>query len=132
MSISEEILVDVRHAASLRNLDVMRLAWQRVGTRCPHCNFPENAGQFIRLLSDYIDARVNLTHARQRWDNDGSYTWVVRWMDRASVLRVSLTAMWPCEECILRFNPTFKSMFRGIHLYGRAMPKLRQGDLFDE
>lgn len=138
--IADEILTSVQQAADLRNLDVMRLAWRRVGIRCANCNFPENAERFIIFLQQYVDARLNQHHAIRRWDRDAedgvsscrTYQAIVEWTDKANILRRHLIAIWPCEECVLRFNPTYKSMFRGVPLYGRAMPKLRQGDLFDE
>lgn len=117
MSTATDLLADADIEADFRNAEVLQAAFRARGLRCGDCNYPQNAAIFDSLLFAYADAKVDEHYHFVRydppywredmWSNDAGHGRCVEAARvKARTLRWRLTAMWPCERCMKRFNPT--------------------------
>lgn len=109
---------DAAELANARNADVISLAFRQANVSCPNCNFPKNCGEFRSLLWTYTEAKIRLHRIEKidrwpfhRWD---SWRWRTDRAIEADIEQVAnytrhlLRNIWPCQDCIERYNPTGK------------------------
>jgi hypothetical protein len=107
---------DAANLADEQNGSVISLAFRRASVHCPSCAFPENVADFKSQLRDYTELRQAEHRARKSyWCSFYRYgTLYQRYTSpailgcRADELRRRLEKIWPCQDCITRYNPTGK------------------------
>ena len=141
MNLIEELEAEIGAAADLRNPEVVQAAFDlasRIPTLnslvgiyakrladmrltipaqvrwCPNCLYPENANSFASMLYKYQQEQMKLTKLR-RADIalsriDGQVEWLVR-------RRQALKMIWPCKDCMEKYNPTGRSNHKEPHTY---------------
>ena len=114
-----EIKQDAATSANAFNADVISAAFKRANVSCPNCDFPKNCGEFRSLLYDYTDAKIQLHRINrlERWSWERLNHWTgalpsakqrIALEQTENYSRDLLRAIWPCQDCIERFNPTGK------------------------
>jgi uncharacterized CHY-type Zn-finger protein len=106
-------------AAALADLDngrVISAAFKAASISCPNCKFPQNCVKFRSLLYDYTEEKMTI-HRLTKIGN-ASYPYHIGWgrchdelartRYAAGLTRNMLQAIWPCDDCKTRFNPTGK------------------------
>ena len=111
MSTTKQMREEAEDLATLRNARVITRAFREASISCPHCKFPENAGEFYSLLHQYTRARIDV-HRAYRDDYQcityctGETCHRYELEGRAAHLRTQLRFIWPCDECTRKYNPT--------------------------
>lgn len=128
----EDILSEVHHSADLQNGRVIDLAFRMRNFHCAQCQYPQNAKRFDELLFSY----VHLKRRAQILSRGDDYLHTFSTLDRPPgdlnlrlfVARNKLKKIWPCPDCMKRFNPTgrYRRSFRSV---GRCAPTLTKGFL---
>ena len=116
MSAATELMAEAEADADWRNAEVIQAAYRARGLRCGDCDYPQNAGVFEQLLFDYEAAKIGLHFHQVRYDppywsyHEGGSDYHLRmvhyYQGSVRTLRDDLTRMWPCQNCMKRFNPT--------------------------
>jgi len=110
-----EIFEEIDHVAALANGAIISQAFRAASIHCPDCKYPENAGTFRWRIMDYNDAVKRFFRMKRAYDNAHySFSWLaakdltlIECCERENKAeRKVLKGIWPCEECIIRYNPT--------------------------
>ncbi len=140
---SEAVSIFVAAAAQAdwHNGEVFYHAMRESGITCLHCNYPQNAEQYEKLLQQYVNARIDRHHAMKSYEQHyGPYGWspcrrgeprdqlrdmgfhtFVLWDDRCDRLKRLMTPLRPCGTCRVTYNPT-----RRVRLPQFHFPQLRE------
>lgn len=117
MNSVELLQIEVAASANWRQAEVIQRAFRERGLRCPNCDYPQNAVQFDRDLGYYIHYKIKMHYHLSRYDphlwssrepSDRHYSLFFNAEVEAERLRYNLRLIWPCEDCMRRFNPTGK------------------------
>lgn len=124
----DTMLADINTAADNENATVIGEAFRLASITCDHCKYPENAKSFHEWLINYVNLkmkgrRLHRAFLRTDWCG-GRHVRPWMWEDEDDYLRVHhsllrgrikharamLEMMWPCQECLERYNPTGKKV----------------------
>lgn len=83
------------------------------GFRCKGCTFLENVENFQKLLAEYIFCKKKLHQYERREGSDRFYMRKPlfsrdkfdNYFYRMRSVRRDLEVIWPCANCLMRFNP---------------------------
>lgn len=118
MTHAEAILSEASFLADMENAIVVATAVDMSqNSDCPYCEYTANAISFVGYLRDYSKLKTRISQMCGRIDRGlvlGNS--IIELHIRANDIRNRLKAIWPCRECILRFNPTHKDRFCGRKL----------------
>lgn len=130
MSVVECLEKEASSVANLLNIAVVLGALEG-HERCVQCNYPENSKRFDILLESYTKGKIQL-HRIQRLERHGIITWKTfrsefgRQDKECSLTRELLTPIFPCEDCVKKYNPTRKHRpHAGIKPVRHQKPKPR-------
>lgn len=111
-----QILADVSLAVSFRNAEVLQEAFVKASITCPNCLYPEYVSRFAMFLNEHRRNKIELHRAIKSRENHfcirlcqtcASHNKRVKELSRRVKLsRQNLKEYWPCEDCIVRYNPT--------------------------
>jgi hypothetical protein len=119
-----ELLDDIGVAADLSNGAVISEAFRLASIGCDECFFPKNASEFRMLLRCYTRVKIKIHRARRAFNDDypSRGFWHGRYLEKeamsfaaahrseywreARALRDQLSVIWPCLDCMERYNPT--------------------------
>ena len=119
MTAINALLAEVGELVASENGEVVAEAFMSANVRCDKCNYPENHDEFTTRHRAYAEARVEhqrLKRSREIWEMEHRHWTIMRnrvdpndlatryWSVRR--LRRYLKQIWPCVDCIKRFNPT--------------------------
>ncbi len=111
-------------------------ALRQTSILCPNCDYPQNAERFRTALACYTHARCKVTHEQKKLDE--IYGMGVINFPRASssllralqintgAIRKELESIWPCVECMKKFNPTGRRIYAAQLLPPTSLPVLKE------
>lgn len=122
-NISNLISEKAEYVANLSNITVLNSLLNYINAdkspiSCNNCLFPTNKNEFKDLLKRYIKHKITLHRLKRYYYSDSpkvqdntvyrctSYTELVRTDATCVNLRQQLTTIWPCQDCINKYNPT--------------------------
>lgn len=105
---------DFEGQVAFRNAEIIDAAFKAASISCSKCSYPDHAGYFATILGDYIRWTQVLHRIRvQEYRNEQCghdvgmrETKRLQAESHVETNRAILKPMWPCEECIARYNPT--------------------------
>jgi hypothetical protein len=122
----EATLNEINNFADAHNAAVIGRAFQTASIGCCKCMYPQSAESFHRWLGIYAQEKIELHHVTRKYNiharccdsyNRGYWprgcdtcaSFYKKELDlkkNSRITRRILREMWPCEDCIIRYNPT--------------------------
>lgn len=117
------VLEEISAGADAQNATVIGEAFRLASIKCEACQYPQNAQSFHETLISYTSLRKQAWRLWRRHRLECEWTDTLPWFGNhesflkeqqprhwaaMQVERWNLDEMWPCDDCLERYNPTDK------------------------